>query len=202
MNGNKFKQQLFEQLEFKNNQILEEENPILNSYLTQSYFIINEILRNELSTDRFQLLELLEKEFSTIDKFTGKIVYRCDTGIYSNKFFLENMGKVICFPCILSCYRNKSNMSIQEFGEDDFYFKILLNQSNTNAYDTKSQKNYNSREDEVAFSPNTNFKIINIQNQCIQLQETLEKANFHLFQNSDPYYQKSIFNNNLFADEI
>jgi hypothetical protein len=159
---------------------------ILRAYQGKGSNIINENLLQNNSSFLFVealLNNCLDNEFQ---KYKGDTLYRND-GVLNTKFsvnwFKENLNQVICFPSFVSTSKQIENLGIRER-----YFKIKPLTENTHAFDTS----YFSKtlENEVLFKSKTSFRIISINGEIVELQETKEKPDITLYKDTGCYNPK------------
>lgn len=164
---------------------------IITEYLIGDYQKVTRILRNQKDPDRVNLINLIDKECKDLNRYDGKAVYRVDfleNCDFAFNFFKLNLGKVVCFPSILSTYRKISDFPILEKNLE-FYIKFILC-FETTAIDAMEISNSIKTENEVFFMPNTCFLIDSIFNNQIVLKECKETPYIIFFNGVGPYQRQ------------
>lgn len=155
----------------------EAEKTILVAYLSHAYAKVNNALRtNAADNDTIIFTKLLNNILSKLKTYKGVCyrgividsgIKRIDTITYGNllTYYKHNEGKIIEYKEFLSCGKNKDKI-IRKFmmSDNSLNFTIL---SKTG----KDLSKYNYEEEEILFKTNTKFKVVNVMNNYIKLEE-------------------------------
>jgi hypothetical protein len=156
----------------KNLNLSELELKLIYLYVGIDYEWINSDLkvyglnRSECKND---VVKLINSGLNKISPYENKVVFRRETfqnPIKTKKFLKENVGKIIKRFAFFSTSKKNWNNS-------DLIFKIFT--INNSSGRDLSEINIESPENEVLFKTNTNFKILKVSKNLIELQETLDE---------------------------
>ncbi|PWG04044.1 ADP-ribosyltransferase [Polaribacter aquimarinus] len=172
-----------QRINYKKFKLTEIEAKLINSYTGQNSSWINSELRSighNICNCKIQVQNLINSGLNKLPSFNKNTVYRFEPNyingtLTSKKWFRKKIGKIIKAPFFLSTTKDK------DWGNSEVVLKI--NTSVNSLGKDLSEIGINSSEKEVLFKTNSLFKIIDVNENFVELNEIENITNTSIFWN-------------------